>query len=734
MFDEAQYISWSRDLDACRVYNPRAFLGRHQADDNTDVVRFYLPGAVRVDVLDQNAADTSRPVDYAKDGIYAVLVRRDQPTPQVQVHWGGGVKEVVQDPYSQPLVVGELDMHLFSQGRHMRLFEVMGCTWHDGLARFVVWAPSAQAVSVIGDMNAWDPRRHAMENRGQSGLWEITLPAAKPGQSYKFHLSVADGGDPFVKADPFAYQAEMRPKTASVVPAEDFLAYKASDNQRRLGHDKPVSIYEVHLGSWRKHDGWRFYSYQDLAQELVDYASWMGFTHIELLPLHEHPFDGSWGYQPTGLYAATSRFGPPEGLKALVQAAHAKGLGVILDWVPAHFPKDTHALAKFDGTALFEHPDPQKGEHQDWGTLIYNFGRPEVRAFLISNAAFWIEVFGIDGLRVDAVASMLYLDYSREPGEWEPNEFGGRENLDAIRFLRELNQMIYQAYPHAAMIAEESTAWPGVSRPLAEGYVENQPARGPLGFGYKWNMGWMNDTLRYLSTKPVHRKFDHRLITFGLDYVYDENFILPLSHDEVVHGKGSLLKRAAEASEGDNWQRFANLRAYLGFMYGHPGKKLLFMGQELAAPFEWSADDPLDWSLEDSPLHQQMQAFVRSLNHVYASTPALYQGDCKDGGFSWVQGGDADQSVLAFLRWSADRRQVVLIASNFTPVPRAYSFAVPFEGAWQIISDSDDAQFGGSQYRQSLDFVANFADPADDQPKLHVDLPPLATIMIAPQL
>ena len=539
---------------------------------------------------------------------------------RLQVIWADGHDTLLDDPYRFGPVLGEMDAWLLGEGSHLRPFEILGATprLHDGVAgcSFAVWAPNAMRVSVVGDFNFWDGRRHPMRLRRECGVWEIFLPGVDAGARYKFELLSREGQLLPQKVDPYARQAELRPATASVVAPLPPLQPSSPQRQRANALDAPMSIYEVHLGSWRRkvEDGNRWLSWDELADELVSYAAWMGFTHLELLPVTEYPFDGSWGYQTLGLYAPTARFGEPAGFARFVERAHAAGLGVLLDWVPAHFPTDEHGLARFDGTPLYEYADPREGFHNDWNTLIYNFGRTEVQNFLVGSALYWLERYDVDGLRVDAVASMLYRDYSRKPGEWVPNEYGGRENLEAIAFLKRANEVVGVQRPQAVTLAEESTAFPAVSRPTYAG---------GLGFHYKWNMGWMHDTLQYMARDPAHRKYHHGEMSFGLMYAFNENFVLPLSHDEVVHGKGSMLTRMP----GDRWQKFANLRAYYGFMFGHPGKKLLFMGNEFAQEREWDHDRSLDWHLNDDPLHAGMQALVRDLNHLHRDCGSLHQRD-----------------------------------------------------------------------------------------------------------
>jgi 1,4-alpha-glucan branching enzyme len=575
----------------------------------------------------------------------------------------------------------------------------------------------------VGDFNSWDRRRHPMRVRYAAGIWELFVPRVAPGSKYKFDIVGPDGTTVPWKADPVGRQTELPPKTASVVSQLDDWCWRdnrwMSDRAARQAVNAPITIYEVHLDSWLKPDqGDQLAAPWDFATErLLPYLVDMGFSHVELLPITEHPFGGSWGYQPLGLFAPTARFGPPAGLHRLVDALHCANIGIILDWVPAHFPTDPHGLARFDGTALYEHLDPREGFHLDWNTLIYNFGRREVQGFLIASALYWLQHFHVDGLRVDAVASMLYRDYSRKEGEWIPNVYGGRENLEAIGFLRHLNAVVAERCPGVIMVAEESTAWPGVSRPIS---------RGGLGFSYKWNMGWMHDTLNYVSKDPIHRQYHHHDMTFGLLYAFSENFILPLSHDEVVYGKRSLIGKMP----GDRWQRFANLRAYFGFMWGHPGKKLLFMGGEIAQEREWNHDRELDWPLLQDPIHAGVQRLVRDLNKLYASEPALHQRDCEPNGFQWTVGDDRANSVFSFVRYAANNPPV-LVVSNMTPVPRyGYRIGVPFDGAWREIFNSDSEFYGGSNIGNQGQVMAK-AFAAHGQPySVEVILPPLATIYL----
>jgi 1,4-alpha-glucan branching enzyme len=613
-----------------------------------------------------------------------------------------------------------MDRWLLAEGTHLRPFEVMGAQLchMDGVAgtRFAVWAPNASRVGVVGDFNHWDGRRHPMRLRRECGVWELFLPGVSDGAHYKYEIRDAAGQVLPQRADPFGLRAELRPATASRVAALPPVV--PPDHRRKAANalDAPMSIYEVHLGSWRRWDDNRFLTYDELADTLIPYVADMGFTHMELLPVSEHPFDPSWGYQPTGLYAPTSRFGDPAGFARFVDRAHRSGIGVILDWVPAHFPTDEHGLANFDGTALYEHEDPRQGFHPDWNTAIYNFGRREVSSFLLNNALFWLERYHVDGLRVDAVASMLYLDYSRKEGEWIPNEHGGRENLEAIAFLKRVNHEAYGQNPGIVTIAEESTAFPGVSKPTTAG---------GLGFGFKWNMGFMHDTLSYLKREPVYRKHHHNELTFGLLYAFSENFVLPLSHDEVVHGKGSLLNKMA----GDTWQKFATLRAYYAFMWGYPGKKLLFMGQELAPWDEWSEARSLDWHLLEHAPHRGVQALVRDLNHVYRGTPALHARDCEPDGFEWLIADDKENSVFAWARHSGEGHPIVVVISNFTPVPRTgYAMPMPVAGRWREIVNTDAQPYGGSGMG-NMGAVTAEPEPLNGKPaQAMVTLPPLSTL------
>jgi 1,4-alpha-glucan branching enzyme len=626
--------------------------------------------------------------------------------------------------------LGEVDLHLFGEGRHWRLWEKLGAhlAEHDGKSgtRFAVWAPNAEGVAVVGDFNQWDASRHPLAPVDSSGVWQGFVPGVAAGALYKFAIRPRGSDVVLDKADPFAFASELRPKTASVVWDPTDYRWQDEDWMRERGRrnalDVPISIYEVHLGSWMRagDDGDRWLSYRELASKLADYCHEMGFTHVELLPVSEHPFDGSWGYQSVGYFAPTSRFGTPQDFMHLVDALHGRGIGVILDWVPAHFPKDDYALGRFDGTHLFEHADPRQGVHMDWDTLIFNYGRNEVRNFLIANALFWLELYHIDGLRVDAVASMLYLDYSRKEGEWIPNKFGGRENLEAIEFLKQFNTVVYEKHPDVVTVAEESTAWPMVSRPT---YL------GGLGFGMKWNMGWMHDTLQYAGESPIHRSYHHHKLTFGLLYAFHENFVLPYSHDEVVHGKGSMLGKMP----GDEWQKFANLRVLYGWMWMHPGKKLLFMGGEFGQWNEWNHDRSLDWHLLEFDKHRGLQRWVRDLNTFLRGEPALYERDFQPEGFQWIDCNDHTSSVYSFLRWDAERRKPLVCAFNFTPVPRPnYRLGVPASGTWSEAMNSDAELYGGSGQGNLGQVTSTPVAAHGHYHSVLVTLPPLAAIALRP--
>ena len=676
--------------------NPFAFLGPHVERDGY-VVRALHPAATHVDI---QAADGQRvSMSRSGDGLYEARLRSEPghhspPDYRLVIKYAGGHALDIDDPYRYGRVLSDFDLHLFAEGTHHRVYEKLGAhritVGTTVGVHFAVWAPNADRVSVVGDFNGWDGRVNPMRLLAPAGVWEIFIPELPDGENYKFEIR-SKTGEILKKADPFGFFFEVPPQSASVV--RDISRYQWNDDawmtaRREQGEwlGRPMAIYEAHLGSWARvvEEGNRFLTYTELAHRLVPYVKELGFTHIELLPVMEHPFSGSWGYQVLGFYAPTSRYGTPEEFKGFVDACHQAGLGVILDWVPGHFPKDQHGLAWFDGTALYEHADPRQGEHQDWGTLIFNYGRNEVRNFLLSNALFWLNEYHVDGLRVDAVASMLYLDYSRRDGEWIPNLYGGRENLEAITFLQQLNRLTHGEAPGSITAAEESTSWGGVSRPVH---------LGGLGFTYKWNMGWMHDMLEYIKQDPVHRRWHHNQITFSMLYAFTENFILPFSHDEVVHGKRSLLDRMP----GDAWQKHANLRTLFGYMYGHPGKKLLFMGAEFGQWHEWNHDRSLDWHLLQDPLHAGLKRFVQDMNWHYSAEPALYERDFTPDGFSWIDCNDNENSVVSLVRFARDRRDAIVMAFNFTPVPRlGYRIGVPHPGRYVEILNSDSAIYGGS--------------------------------------
>ncbi|MDH6230128.1 1,4-alpha-glucan branching enzyme [Mesorhizobium soli] len=702
--------------------DPFAVLGVQQAE-KAFVARCFVPHAEFVTAFTLAGKEAGELTRRDEAGFFEgrLSIRKRQPLKYRARNASG--EWWLTDPYSFGPVLGPMDDYFIAEGSHLRLFDKLGAhlIQHEGSegVHFAVWAPNARRVSVVGDFNEWDGRRHAMRRRQDIGVWEIFVPDIGAGRAYKFEIVGPDGETRPLKADPFAFRSELRPATASVTNAP--LSHHWGDQKhcdfwsKADARRQPISIYEVHAGSWQRREDGSLLSWDELADRLIPYVVGMGFTHIEFMPIMEHPYDPSWGYQTTGLYAPTARFGEPEGFARFVDGAHRAGIGVILDWVPAHFPVDAHGLEHFDGTALYEHADPRKGFHPDWNTAIYNFGRREVVSYLVNNALFWAEKYHLDGLRVDAVASMLYLDYSRKEGEWIPNEKGGRENLEAVSFLQQMNKEVYGRNPGVMTIAEESTSWPKVSQPVHEG---------GLGFGFKWNMGFMNDTLAYLAREPVHRKHHHEDITFGLVYAFSENFVLPLSHDEVVHGKGTLLHKMA----GDDWQKFATLRAYYAFMWGYPGKKLLFMGQEFAQRSEWSEARALDWQLLEYTPHRGVQQLIRDLNQVYRSRPALHARDCEPDGFSWAVVDDRQNSVYAWLRKAPGEAPVAVI-SNFTPVPREdYRVPLPQAGRWREIVNTDASDYGGSGKGNGglVEAVAG----ADGDIHAGLLLPPLATIML----
>lgn len=697
--------------------DPFAVLGVHQSGKGF-IARCFIPHAESVEAFTLAGKEAGELTRRHDGGFFdgKLSIRKRQPLKYRARNAAG--EWWVTDAYSFGPVLGPMDDYYIGEGSHLRLFDKLGAHIidHEGASgvHFAVWAPNAWRVSVVGDFNDWDGRRHAMRKRLDTGIWEVFVPDIGAGRIYKYEIVGAKGSRVPLKADPFAFRAELRPATGSITdhpPAHHWGDGAHRDFWRSADHRRqPVSIYEVHAGSWQRGAGDAFLSWDELAERLIPYVVDMGFTHIEFMPITEHPYDPSWGYQTTGLYAPSARFGEPEGFARFVDGAHRAGIGVILDWVPAHFPTDAHGLAMFDGTALYEHADPRKGFHPDWNTAIYNFGRREVMSYLVNNALFWAEKYHLDGLRVDAVASMLYLDYSRKAGEWIPNEHGGRENLEAVSFLQEMNAAVYGAHPGVMTIAEESTSWPKVSHPVHEG---------GLGFGFKWNMGFMHDTLQYMAREPIHRKHHHNDITFGLLYAFSENFVLPLSHDEVVHGKGTLLSKMS----GDDWQKFATLRAYYAFMWGYPGKKLLFMGQEFAQRREWSEARALDWGLLGAPAHEGVRRLLRDLNRAYRDKPALHARDCEPEGFRWLIADDAQNSVFAWLR-SAPDAPLVAVISNFTPVIReGYAVPLPVDGTWREIVNTDAEDYGGGG-------KGNGGQVEVSGGLARMTLPPLATIML----
>jgi 1,4-alpha-glucan branching enzyme len=710
-------------IAAGRHADPFAVLGPHVVQEGV-VLRAFVPHAESLEVVGEDGLQRAELARRHDDGVFEGLVAGDLASYRLRARNRGG-EWLLEDPYRFGPLLGPLDDYLHTEGTHLRLWEKLGARplAHEGVngVHFAVWAPRARRVSVVGEFNEWDGRRHVMRKRIDTGVWEIFLPGITVGALYKYEIIGADGALLPLKSDPFAFSAELRPGTASkVVPDEPFHWTDQAWIEARGQRDprrSAISIYEVHLGSWRRGDRQRFLTYDELAGELVPYVAEMGYTHIELLPISEHPLDASWGYQPTGLFAPTSRFGTPDGFARFVDRAHGAGLGVILDWVPAHFPTDAHGLARFDGQPLYEHADPRRGFHPDWNTAIYDFGRREVSNLLVANALYWPERFHIDGLRVDAVASMLYLDYSRREGDWIPNIHGGRENLDAIAFLRRMNTEVYGAHPGTVTVAEESTAWPGVSQPVEHG---------GLGFGFKWNMGFMHDTLAYMRRDPIHRRWHHDDITFGLIYAFAENFVLPLSHDEVVHGKGSLVNKMA----GLEGEKFASLRAYYAVLWGYPGKKLLFMGQDLAQRREWNENVGLDWDLLQYGPHKGVNDLVRDLNHLYRERPALYARDNEGEGFEWLVVDDATNAVFAWARHAPNANPIAVVV-NMTPMVREnYTLPLPRPGFWAEILNTDAERYAGGN-RGNLGGVRAQAAPWRGKPaQAHLVLPPLSTLFL----
>jgi 1,4-alpha-glucan branching enzyme len=716
--------------------DPFGFLGMHQieaGESRAVVVRAFVPEAERVSVVEADGSTQHAMQKLRDEGFFELtFTGRGERFPyRLKAANRFGDTWEFHDPYSFPPLLSDYDLHLLKEGTHYRNYEKLGSHVRtvDGVrgVHFAVWAPNAKRVSLIGDFNQWNGHRHPMRFHSGAGIWEIFIPGLREEAVYKFEIKWRRFGLIVPKTDPYAFYFERRPKTAAIV--YDINKYQWRDevwmNERegKNALDAPISIYEVHLASWMRapEEGDRYLNYRELAHKLVDYVKQMGYTHIELLPVTEHPYDGSWGYQTIGYFAPTSRHGEPDDFMYFVDYFHRNGIGVILDWVPAHFPKDGHGLAYFDGTHLYEHADPRKGEHQDWGTLIFNYERNEVRNYLLGNALFWLEKYHIDGMRVDAVASMLYLDYSRKEGRWVPNKYGGRENLEAVDFVKKFNELVHEQHPGAITFAEESTSWPLVSRPTRDG---------GLGFDFKWNMGWMNDTLKYFATDPLYRKFHQGKLTFSLMYAFSENFVLPLSHDEVVHGKHSLLDKMP----GDVWRKFANLRALYGYMYGHPGKKLLFMGDEFGQWIEWNHQRSLDWHLLDYDSHRGIQGYVKDLNHLYSSEPSLFEVDFDSSGFQWLDFHDAQGSTIAFMRKAKNADDYLIFALNFTPVPRlGYRLGVPEEVFYKEVLNSDSASYGGSNLGNQGGVTSKAEGWAGWPCLIEMTLPPLAVVVLKPQ-
>ncbi|MGA4474628.1 1,4-alpha-glucan branching protein GlgB [Ectopseudomonas chengduensis] len=703
--------------------DPFSFLGPHAQGDET-LVRVWLPGADAVELLASDGSPMGRMHCSDPQGLFELQLPQAQRY-RLRIHWPGSVQEM-EDPYAFGPLLGDTDLYLFAEGNHRQLWRCLGSApvEHEGVpgVRFAVWAPNARRVSVVGDFNSWDGRRHPMRLRYPAGVWELFIPRLQPGECYKYEILGPHGVLP-LRADPMAQATETPPATASRVPQGEAFAWQdqqwMSEREQRHASQAPLAIYELHAGSWQWHND-HAPDWDELAERLIPYVQDLGFTHIELMPIMEHPFGGSWGYQPLSMFAPTSRFGSPQRFAAFVDHCHRAGIGVILDWVPGHFPNDAHGLAEFDGTALYEYAHPFEGFHPDWNTCIYNLGRTEVHGFMLASALYWLREYHVDGLRVDAVASMLYRDYSREAGQWIPNRHGGRENLEAIEFIQHLNEVVRSEVPGALMIAEESTAWPGVSRPVQEG---------GLGFSHKWNMGWMNDSLSYIQQDPMYRLHHHHQITFGLHYAFSERFILPISHDEVVHGKRSLLGRMP----GDRWQQFANLRLFLALMWSHPGKKLLFMGCEFGQWREWDHDQQLDWYLLQYPEHAAAQALVRELNRLYREEPALHRLDDQDSGFQWLVGDDARNSVFAWLRKGGEGSAPLLVVHNFTPqVLDGYRIGVPHAGRWQVLLNTDDRCWSGSGAGSEGEQHSEQMTTHGQSDSLNLQLPPLGTLILRP--
>jgi 1,4-alpha-glucan branching enzyme len=716
-------------LAGARHSDPFSILGPHRQDGGL-VIRAFHPAAERVLV-----AGVQEPTEMTRvhpAGIFEAQFPDAQEAfdYRLRIVYPGGYSNEIDDPYRYGRIISDYDLYLFGEGKHTRIYDALGAhiLWIGAAegTHFAVWAPNAERVSVVGDFNGWDGRVHPMRSLGPSGVWEIFLPGVRDGQRYKFEIRSRVHGELLLKCDPFGFAFEVPPLSACIVTRTDYewgdAGWMASRAEQDAWLNRPMTVYEVHLGSWARipEESNRYLTYRELANRLIPYVKEMGYTHIELLPVMEHPFSGSWGYQVIGFYAPTSRFGGPADFKAFVDACHQAGIGVILDWVPGHFPKDAHGLARFDGTALYEHADPRQGEHRDWGTLIFNYGRNEVRNFLLSNALFWMQEYHADGVRVDAVASMLYLDYSRHEGEWVPNRFGGRENLDAIDFVRQLNSLTHSEHAGSITVAEESTAFPSVSRPT---YL------GGLGFTYKWNMGWMNDILEYVRQDPVYRRYHHQHLTFSLLYAFTENFILPFSHDEVVHGKGSMFSKIP----GDDWQKAATLRALYGYMYSHPGKKLMFMGCEFGQGTEWNYDQSLDWHLLQYPLHSGLRKFVQDLNHAYTAEPPLHQCDFDSHGFQWIDCNDSDNSVVSFVRRATDSADFLVAILNFTPVPRhGYTVGVPRAGSYTELLNSDADLYGGTNVGNGGVIFTEPVAAHGHADSLRLTLPPLGFLLLKP--